>query len=259
MEKERKLWTVDTKRPVTELLDKAIIENQEVKERVSLYASDVFQCPRKIVFDFKNESNGKDKFDANTLRIFDNGNSVHERLLKYFKQAGIFVDSEVDIPRDELDIHGRLDCLYRYGSELRVAEFKSINLPFVGKPKEEHEAQLMIYLHYLKLNNGIIIYESKPNNRIYGFDVSYDPEKVLEILDWFKMVKEHVRTNTIPPVKYNKSSYPCSTQSFKCCYWSKCHDLVPSPKMEELINEQGEQASSDKRELIESNTEQSPP
>jgi hypothetical protein len=53
---------------------------------------------------------------------------------------------EIDIPRDELDIHGRSDGLCMVNDQFVVVEFKSINRSNVVAPKEEHQGQITLYM-----------------------------------------------------------------------------------------------------------------
>jgi hypothetical protein len=73
------------------------------------------------------------------------------RLGGYLKrdEAISFVD-EVEVPRDELDVHGRCDGICVVEGRAVVVEFKSINKEVVDIQKEEHTGQLMWYLGMFK-------------------------------------------------------------------------------------------------------------
>ena len=221
MEEKRKEWNEQTETiSVKDMVDKAIVDNNEDRSREYFFCSDVYQCPRKIWLAFKGI---KQEFSPRTLRIFDNGNDVHERILKYFKQAGLYIDDEINIPRDNLNIHGRLDLLYRIGGELRIGEFKSINAKTVYSPKHEHIAQIQLYMHYCKIKKGILVYESKQTQELFVFDVNYDPDKVIEILEWFSELRDNIDTNTMPKVNYSQNKYPCKAGTFICPYYDECY------------------------------------
>ena len=133
------------------IIDKQCIEKNTAdrngKVRESLYASDVFQCPRKIFFQFFPDKYVSEEFDPRTIRIFQNGDSVHERLSQYLhREKAIRFIEESDIPRDELEVHGRCDGLALIDGRLTVIEFKSINKTSVTEPKEEHMGQITWYM-----------------------------------------------------------------------------------------------------------------
>ena len=143
--------SVDTK--LKQVIDKqSIIWSEERsaargdKER-TLYASDYGQCMRKIWFQFFPNEFHQEQLDPRVLRIFHNGEVVHERLAQYLtnEQVLSFIP-EVDVPRDELEVHGRCDGVCLVDDRFTVVEFKSINSFVVKEPKEEHVGQLTWYM-----------------------------------------------------------------------------------------------------------------
>jgi CRISPR/Cas system-associated exonuclease Cas4 (RecB family) len=126
-------------------------ERRAGKVRTSLYASDYGSCPRKVYFQFFPNEYAAEKPDARQLRIFQNGDKVHERLGHYLKrEESLDFHDEIDVPRDELDVHGRCDGTCTVDEQAVVVEFKSINKDFVDRSKEEHQGQLMWYIHMFK-------------------------------------------------------------------------------------------------------------
>lgn len=112
----------------------------------TLYASDYGQCMRKVWFEFFPEQFPV-SFDSRVLRIFHNGEVVHERLAGYLlKDKDIFFKAEVDVPRDDLDVHGRCDGICVVDGQAVVVEFKTINRSLVRNPKPEHVGQILWYM-----------------------------------------------------------------------------------------------------------------
>ena len=218
-----------------EIIDRMVIERQKKDdaERVKkkgkrsyLYASDIFQCMRKIYFDFIHDPKviHKDDFEPHQIRIFHNGNLVHERLTSYLMDAGLDVVPEVEIPIDSvLRVHGRLDILVREnGVNKHVLEFKSINLPTVSRPKLEHTGQLTYYLGQMQMQEGYLIYESKANQKVFEFRVDFDVDFFNEIKDWYRKVWDYVDRKEIPPIMYVKTRYPCKWRTGRCRYYDNC-------------------------------------
>jgi hypothetical protein len=58
----------------------------------------------------------------------------------------LFID-EVDVPRYDVDVHGRCDGICIVDNEFTVVEFKSINRSKVNQPKDEHVGQLTWYMY----------------------------------------------------------------------------------------------------------------
>jgi len=155
-------------------VDEAILKESLKDERVRkyLYASDVFGCQRKILLEYNGLKAGG--FDARTLRIFDNGNAVHERIIKYLTLAGLEPQVELSLEPNEPNIHGRLDAKITEDEKLKLVEIKSINLRVVKEAKEEHIAQLHIYMHYTGIHEGYLIYESKQTQELFFFPITFD-------------------------------------------------------------------------------------
>jgi len=204
-------------------LKENLISKQEKKERKYLYASDIYQCQRKIWYEY----NGKQtKYPYDTLRIFDNGNAVHERISKEMKETGCLQGTEVDTPQLPIvEVHGRLDLKLRINNEQVIGEIKSINLDEVTTPKREHKAQLMYYMHVTRIHKGILIYESKRNQKLFIFKVDYDEEKAQKVIDWFIETDKKMKMKR-KPKKLHKEYYPCKYGSKGYCpFYEECHGI----------------------------------
>ena len=210
-----------TTREILKQINNAIINNNKPRERKYLYASDIYGCQRKIAMQFKGNQKS---FDARTLRIFDNGNSTHERIEKYFLNAGMLIESEKVLPNfvDEIEVHGRLDLLLKIDNEKVIGEIKSINLRNVETPKREHKAQLMFYMHQLNIKKGLLIYESKQTQELFLFELDYDELKAKKVIDWFKETDKKMRQKRLPK-KMNQNYYPCKFGKGECQYFEDCH------------------------------------
>lgn len=215
---------------IKDRIDKAIIEDskKEKKERKYLYASDIFQCQRKILLEYNGMAQ---EFDAVTLRVFDMGHSVQARIEKYLKLAGYEIETEINIPVNEHNIHGRLDIKTLEEGEPKIIEVKSIK-NFNGLkdyennskelcPKREHKAQLTLYLKYMNVLKGNILYESKETQEIMVFPIEFDSKFWDEIEKWIIDTNLLMKDNKIPPIppNFKKTGYPCSWCSFQSKCW----------------------------------------
>ena len=113
-----------------------------------------------------------------TRRIFDNGAFLEERMTTYFEKMGILKEREIPCTCEDPPISGRADFILSHPlySEV-VLELKSINdkgfKNLRGKPKREHLIQLQLYLHLLKMERGIVLYENKNDQHIKAFPIEY--------------------------------------------------------------------------------------
>ena len=241
---------------------KAIINKQTIEENEamrahragkarSMYASDYGQCMKKTWFQFFPEDYPIEDFSPRTLRIFHNGEAVHERLSKYLsREEQLQFLEEVDVPRDDLEVHGRCDGLCFVAPNAVVVEFKSINRATVSAPKPEHLGQITWYMamwHMLRQQlqenppahledhekivlsgpiKGEIIYESKQNQETYHFAVELNEDRYQKVRLWYKQLQWHIETKRLPIVNYEQNKFPCSwgrgsTQG-ACPYYAQC-------------------------------------
>lgn len=95
-----------------------------------------------------------ESFEARTLRIFDNGTGVHERLQKYLVDMGMLLLDEVPVHDYDYNIQGHTDGLIRLTpSELGVLEIKSMNdrnFANLKDAEEKHKSQALVYLYCLE-------------------------------------------------------------------------------------------------------------
>lgn len=182
--------------PFKIILDEQSIEWNEERRRErgnkprSKYASDYGQCMRKIWFQFFPEQYPAEQFDARLMRIFHNGEVVHERLAEYFSKSKVPFLEEIDVPRNELDVHGRCDGIAMLNERFYVLEFKSINARSVYKAKEEHEGQLTWYMYMWELLRqdlheefGLhpeMAYEEEKLKGLQGHKRTFDDLKIVE-------------------------------------------------------------------------------
>ena len=204
-----------------ELIDKFYLDREEDRERDHFYISDAGKCARAIFFKFKNAP--RKEIDANILRLFDHGDHIHQLIMKpllSIREIHV-VASEVNIPPQEL-ISGRADAIISDGKDLYVLDIKSMNSMIFGKlcePKEENINQVQLYLHYFKIQKGILLYVNKDNQDLKEFVVDYNPSRVQLLLDELTCLKKQIDTNTIPA---RLADYPSGWQCQYCQFKEVC-------------------------------------
>jgi len=215
-----------------EIINKFYADQSRDREQIHFYITDAGKCPRAIFFKFKKAP--RKEMEARILRIFDQGNYVHLRLMRDLFSLGIVVASEIDIPPKE-DISGRADAIIRIDNELYLVDFKSINssiLQRMEKPKEEHVLQLQLYLHFFNLKKGILLYEGKDTSELKEFPVNYDKKLVKKVLNDFKRLKINVQKNLLPQ---QLPDYPENWQCQYCQFKEICSIAGPeNVKWEDL-------------------------
>ena len=197
---------------LSDLLDKYYLNRQKDREQHHFYITDAGKCERGIFFKFKNVP--REKMDARMLRLFEHGDYIQMQILNSMFSIGIVRASEVTIPPQEL-INGRADAIVTLNNELYVVDFKSMNsmiFKSLTQPKEENVNQIQLYLHFFKIDKGILLYVNKDTLGLKEFLVNYDKELVEKLLADLKVLKEKIDNNVVP------KSLPDISTNWQCKY-----------------------------------------
>ncbi|HLC55266.1 MAG TPA: CRISPR-associated protein Cas4 [Candidatus Nanoarchaeia archaeon] len=201
-------------------------EKTRFKERKAFYVTDIASCPRAIFFEFKKYP--KKARDPRILRVMHNGDYVHQRLGEVLKQQGVLKgvpgeDLEVPLPYNDL-IHGRADAVIELSGEKWVIDFKSMNyfqFKDLLSPDLHHIQQVQLYLHFLNIRKGLLVYECKNSQEIKEFEVSYDENIVNESLAYFYMLRSKIEQNIIPEVPPDIEQWKCE----RCPFLESCRKV----------------------------------
>ncbi len=205
-----------------ELIDKFYLDRQKDKEQHHFYITDAGRCPRAVFFKFKNAP--RKEMEANILRLFDHGDSIHQLIMKPLLSIRDIrvVTSEVNIPPQEI-ISGRADAIISDGKELYVLDIKSMNSMIfrnLEEPKEENINQIQLYLHYFKIPKGILLYVNKDNQELKEFIVNYNQKQAQFLLSGFTCLKKQIDSNIVPT---RIPSYPGDWQCRYCQFKEICN------------------------------------
>ena len=184
-----------------ELIDQFYLDRQRDREQHHFYITDAGKCGRAIFFKFKNVP--REKMEARVLRMFDQGDSIHQLIMKPLLSTRDIrvVSSEVDIPPQEL-VSGRSDAILSDGKNLYVLDIKSMNsmvFKALSQAKEENINQLQLYLHYFKIPKGILLYVNKDTSELKEFIIEYDASIAQNLLKNLAALKAKIDSNILPP------------------------------------------------------------
>ena len=153
--------------------------------------------------------------------MFEHGDYIHRLILTTLFSLGLVRASEVNIPPQDL-ISGRADAVLSVGNELYVLDIKSINsFLFKGlfKPKEENLAQIQLYLHFFKIEKGLLLYVNKDTQELKEFSVIYNSDFSNQLLKDLSLLKEKIEADTIPARLLN---YPENKECQFCQFREIC-------------------------------------
>lgn len=207
-----------------ELIEKYYQEQRDEREQVKFYISDAGKCPRQIFFKFKKAP--KEEMDPRILRIFERGDMIHEKLVRTLRSLGVLECAEIPVRPNE-DISGRADAIVKIEGETYLVDFKSINsyaLKNMKEPKEEHVLQVQLYLHFFKLEKGILLYEGKDDSNLVEFFIDYNKEMAEKAVADFDRLKLNIEQNLIPK---QLADYPDNWQCSYCQFREICEITGP--------------------------------
>ncbi len=183
------------------LIDNYLSREKRQKQMGRYYPSEIGGCIRKTWFSYKIPK----ETDKDVVRIFEAGNMVHEliaEVIKSEKNPEIeLVESELPFILNEKDfvVSGRIDniILIKVNDEKALLEVKSAKfLP--NEPKDNHIAQLQLYMHATGIHQGIILYIQKDNLQADWFRIDYNEKDVMNILEKFNVLHNCLKNSKLP-------------------------------------------------------------
>ena len=211
---------------LNELIDQFYIDGFKDRTQEHFYITDSGKCPRQVYFKFKKYP--KKDPEPRVLRIFDNGDYTHMRIITVLFGIGVVRSVEIKIPPQKI-IAGRADAIIDIDGKPYVLEIKSSSQYKFDKlmePESDHMKQIQLYMHFFKIPQGILLYENKNTQTLKEFVVEYDPFLVKKCLEDFGTLKEQIDNDVFPPKPPNLEHWRCDY----CEYSEECKKLEKAEK-----------------------------
>lgn len=205
-----------------EIIDKYYQNKRSEKVQTHFYITDCGKCPRAVYFSMKGYP--KKELEARVLRVFEHGDSTHERIMRVLYSLGLVVAREVEIPNEEV-IHGRCDGIISIKGKEYIIEIKTIRdfkFAKLVEPETAHRRQINLYMHYFRKPQGIVLYESKDTQNLKEFIVEYDLKLCKEILQRFEELKYQIENDILPQKPLDLESWQCDY----CDYKEECDKIL---------------------------------
>lgn len=180
-----------------------------------------------------------ERFDGRMLRLFETGHSQEDRLANDLRSVGAQVTTRnPDNPRQQLSfdsahghIKGFLDGIATGVPHADAVEvltemkthsaksFKELNKHGVAKAKQQHYAQMQLYMRQYALKEGLYLAVNKDDEDLYCEFVPYNERYARSLLERADVV---INARTIPPrISEDPSSFACRF----CNASDVCHNL----------------------------------
>lgn len=175
----------------------------ESTERVGLHASAMIVsdnkfCIRQQVLSLLYKQRQGDQTPVGLMRIFEEGNAIHEKWQRLFIRAGYSKAEDLDFTRfnEEFEISFTPDIICRipefYDGEM-VGEIKSVNT-FQFKKMTSHPSghkQMQFYMYLTGIRKGFVLCEDKNTQEFKVFVYDYDPSVVAPFVERAEQVQYH--------------------------------------------------------------------
>ena len=199
-------------------LEHLFLEDRAHENRYGLHASAILAsdnefCFREQVLSLFYEMNQGEQLPIKALKVFAQGNAMHEKWYKLFKRAGIDVAIERSLFLKKYDLSFTIDALLNLFNEEIICDVKSQN-SFAFKKSKGHpsgEKQVNFYLWVLSKYTGVphrkgfVLVDSKDDQEIRIVPVKYNKEKVVPYVERLKaiqdMKKEFIESKELPKRK----------------------------------------------------------
>ena len=179
----------------TQFVKLVMTRGLESQERVGLHASNMLVsdsafCMRSQVLSLVYRQLQGEQVKVGLMRIFEEGNSIHEKWQRMFIRAGWSKPTDLDRTRYSEDymmsFTPDIVCLIPdFCDEPMVGEIKSVNT-FSFKKQTKHPSawkQCQWYMHLTGIKKGFVISEDK-NTQDFRVEVyDYDPDIVQPFID----------------------------------------------------------------------------
>jgi hypothetical protein len=220
-------------------IDKIIESKQGKGFRRHLGASLIGRpCARQLWYVFRWAKGSQ--HSARLLRLFDRGNLEEERFVKWLRNSGIHVVDRDPVTGDQIQIEdhnghfgGSLDAMLFDVPEFRMKwvlgefkthsdkYFKAVKKNGVKNEKEEHYAQMQVYMYKAELEHALYFAINKNDDDLYIEIIELDVPYALRMLD--KAGK--IISVDYPPERISETPgyYICRM----CDYSDTCHFNAP--------------------------------
>ena len=194
-----KIWSAMVKNR----LESLFLEERKTANRYGLHASAILAsdnefCYREQVLSLFFKMNQGEQLPIKQLKIFAQGNAMHEKWYNLFRQAHIDVAIERSLFLKQYDLSFTIDALLNIFNEEVICDVKSQN-SFVFKKQVGHpsgEKQVNFYCWALTKYTGVphrkgfVLVDSKDDQEIKVVPVRYSKKNVEPYVDRLKVIQE---------------------------------------------------------------------
>lgn len=209
---------------VEDLLVRNYISDSHTRDHHHLHPSEICKkdwCPRSSWYTIKDYPRTEKTVSFQTLNIFAEGHSIHEKWQRWLTEAGVLEQAEVPIKDEEHRIIGHADGIINDDKGRAILEIKSVGAGTVRmedydlfisaenpddmwkkirQPFPSHVRQGMLYMYCTGIHEMVFLYEWKATQAVKEFSMKFRPELIEDILASCRQVVRSLESG-IPPMR----------------------------------------------------------
>jgi CRISPR/Cas system-associated exonuclease Cas4 (RecB family) len=215
-----KRWTVKSIER-TDSIEEVFCVVQPETERFALPDGILtMNCPRRWVMAFQGAEFDEEQ-DAVAVDRMETGTDAHERIQKNLHQSNITLDVEWEFWNIDPPMHGFIDIILRdfHGFDI-VVEIKTTRTEAFQARRAHQKGpdyqvlQLLLYMHFLGIKHGLLLYEDKNDHSKLLIPVEMDDvnkEKIEAVVQWMQTVYKTYENGDLPKRPFRKNSKICQS------------------------------------------------
>lgn len=230
----------------TKFLQQVMTRGAETQERVGLHASALIAkdedfCVRQQVLSLMYKQLQGEQVNVQLMRIFEQGNAIHEKWQRLFIRAGFSTFAELDVTQmnEEYKISFTPDIICyipKFYEGQMVGEIKSVNTMQFKNMTRHPSAwkQLQFYMYLTGIHKGFVLSEDKNTQNfkieVYDFDkniVIPFIERAEEIKYRYMRAKKDGKMVKRPDKCKSPDCKKCSTCAMREACWNIGNGRIP--------------------------------
>lgn len=206
----------------------------DISERYGLHTSAIIVsdesfCYREQVLSLLYKRSSNENVPQNLIRIFEEGNAIHEKWQRLFIRGGLGISEDMDFSKfyKKYEVGYTPDAILMIDGVQYVVEIKSVNTYQFQKMTSHPTAakQIQMYMHFSGIHKGIVLCDDKNTQAFKIFLVNYDPDVIepyierLERVQYYKekALKEHKMVK-----RCEKCNSKMSKRAMQCAMRDAC-------------------------------------
>ena len=195
----------------------------DTTERYGLHTSAIIVgedkfCYREQVLSLLYKQAQGENVPQNLIRIFEEGNAIHEKWQRLFIRGGLGKAEDMDFSKfnEEYEVGYTPDAILTINGKKYVVEIKSVNTYQFMKMTSHPTAmkQVNMYMHFTGIHDGIILCDDKNTQNFKIFMVKYNPDIVAPYIERLEAV-QYYKNRVLEEGKMVKRCPQCTSKVCK--------------------------------------------